>query len=46
MENVDMIESYRASNKTDGVRNILNSNLRWFELRILLQWFIMYIDIK
>ena len=36
MQNVDRIESGRTSNETDGTKNILNCNIRQFELGILI----------
>ena len=36
MQNVDRIKSDRASNETDREKNILNCNIRRFELGILI----------
>ena len=30
MQDADRIESDRTSNETDGAKNILNYNIRWF----------------
>ena len=36
MQNVDKIESDRTSNETDEEKNILNCNIRRFEIGILM----------
>ena len=36
MQNVDKIDYDRTSNKTDGVKNTLNCNIRRFKLGILI----------